>query len=76
MTTSPKLPTLHELVDKRPHLYDALRARDAAANRVCEVLHRGGKPKESLATWRKAVETVHREFVAAVDEFNHLGEPV
>lgn len=71
MTTTPRLPTLPELVDKRPQLYDALRARDAAANRVCEVLHRGGKPKESLAAWRKAVETTHREFVAAVDEFNN-----
>lgn len=64
------LPTLPELVDKRPQLYDALRARDSAANKVCEVLYRGGKPKESLAAWRKAVETVHREFAAAVEEFN------
>lgn len=66
----PALPSLHELVEIRPGLYDALRARDSAANRVCEILTRGGRPKQSLAEWRKAVADSHKEFAAAVEAYN------
>lgn len=48
---SSEIPTLQEMVDLVPELYDTMRERDSLANHVCEVLSRGGQARELLHKW-------------------------
>ena len=47
------VPTLAEMIELEPRLYEALRARDSAANRVCELMARGAQTREALHQWQK-----------------------
>ena len=46
------MPTLQEMVDRVPELYETLRERDSLANHVCEVLSRNGQVREILHKWQ------------------------
>jgi hypothetical protein len=46
------MPTLQEMVDLVPELYETLRERDSLANHVCEVLSRNGQVREILHKWQ------------------------
>ena len=55
------MPTLQEMVDRVPELYETLRERDSLANHVCEVLSRNGQVREILHKWQgrqKRIETL------------------
>lgn len=49
---SGRMPTLQEMVDRVPELYETLRERDSLANHVCEVLSRNGQVREILHKWQ------------------------
>ena len=63
-----KIPSLQEAVDVNPALYDAMRARDSAANYVCELMARGMRTKEAFGKWRKHHEDVKRQFAIAAQK--------
>lgn len=65
-----KVPTLQEMVQLRPQLYDAMRERDSAANRVCALIARGAKHKLALDAWKTSNNAVNREVKAALEAFN------
>ena len=49
---SERVPTIQEMIELVPELYDVLRERDSLANHVCEVLSRNGQVREILHKWQ------------------------
>lgn len=60
------IPSLAVLVERNPALYDALRARDSAANHVCEVLARNGQVRQLMEVWKRTQKQVKREVEKAI----------
>lgn len=62
------IPSLQEMVDVNPALYDAMRDRDSAANYVCELMARGMRTKEAFEKWRRHHENVKRQVAVAAQK--------
>ena len=62
------IPSLQEMVDVNPALYNAMRDRDSAANYVCELMARGMRTKEAFGKWRRHHENVKRQVAVAAQK--------
>ena len=62
-----KILTVTDAVERNPKLYDAMRERDSAANRVCELMSRGQNYRPALGKWKIAAGAVKAEYSRACE---------
>ena len=61
------IPTIHEMVELVPELYEALRERDSMANLVCETIAKGMRHHSAMSKWRSAMRNVKACVAKAIE---------
>ena len=66
-----KMPTVQEMVELVPELYDTMRERDSLANHVCEILKNGrARPGPILDKWKSRTARIKVLVARAIELHN------